>query len=110
MLSIPIVHSHGSRFPLPLPLPFPPHYSILPRTLPGSNTPRLYREYPEQKLQENLDAEIFGILIEEAKEAYDEEIVVELKSETDEDIEENCARVCRWIEVWKGQNKADEEG
>ncbi|KAL2219739.1 AAA domain-containing protein [Thermoascus aurantiacus ATCC 26904] len=59
------------------------------------------RGYSEAKLQENLDAEIFGILLEEAREAYDEEIVVELTSEKDDDIESNCARIVAWIEAWK---------
>ncbi|KAK2797757.1 hypothetical protein FQN50_009086 [Emmonsiellopsis sp. PD_5] len=59
------------------------------------------RGYPEVKLQENLDAEIFEVLLDEARQAYDEEIVVELTSETDEDIESNCARIVAWLEAWK---------
>ncbi|KAA8572863.1 hypothetical protein EYC84_003432 [Monilinia fructicola] len=31
------------------------------------------RNYPEAKLQENLDAEIMEVLLEEARESYDEE-------------------------------------
>ncbi|EFE32361.1 uncharacterized protein ARB_00884 [Trichophyton benhamiae CBS 112371] len=61
----------------------------------------LYRSYSEEKLQENLDAEIFGVLLEEAREAYDEEIVVELESETDDAIESNCQRIKSWIDFWK---------
>ncbi|KAL1958310.1 hypothetical protein VTO42DRAFT_4627 [Malbranchea cinnamomea] len=61
------------------------------------------RGYNEDKLQENLDSEIFQVLLEEAREAYDEEIVVELNSETDEDIESNCARIVAWIDAWKKQ-------
>lgn len=53
------------------------------------------------KLQENLDAEIFGVLLEEAREAFDEEIVVELNSEKDNDVESNCARIAAWVEAWK---------
>ncbi|KAA8643164.1 hypothetical protein EYZ11_008979 [Aspergillus tanneri] len=59
------------------------------------------RAYKETKLQENLDTEIFGVLLEEAKEAFDEEIVVELNSEKDNDVEDNCARISTWIESWK---------
>jgi adenylate kinase len=62
---------------------------------------RHYRGYKEEKLQENLDAEIFGLLLEEAREAYDEEIVVELTSEKDEDVESNCARIVAWVDAWK---------
>ncbi|KAL2003874.1 hypothetical protein VTN02DRAFT_1723 [Thermoascus thermophilus] len=59
------------------------------------------RGYSDAKLQENLDAEIFGMLLEEAREAYDEEIVVDLTSEKDDDVESNCARIVAWIEAWK---------
>jgi adenylate kinase len=52
-------------------------------------------------LQENLDAEIFGVLLEEAREAFDEEIVVELNSEKDDDVENNCARIATWVDSWK---------
>ncbi|RAL05660.1 nucleoside triphosphates FAP7 [Aspergillus ibericus CBS 121593] len=67
------------------------------------------RDYNQTKLQENLDAEIFGILLEEAREAFDEEIVVELNSEKDDDVESNCARISSWVESWKRDraNKRD---
>ena len=58
------------------------------------------RNYADSKLQENLDAEIFGVLLEEAREAFDEEMVVELKSETSDDIDENCDRILGWITRW----------
>lgn len=60
-----------------------------------------HRGYKQAKLQENLDAEIFGVLLEEARESFDEEIVVELNSEKDDDVESNCARISGWIESWK---------
>jgi adenylate kinase len=71
------------------------------------------RDYPEAKLQENLDAEIFGVLVEEAKEAFDEEMVVELKSETAEDVDENCERILQWIQTWRENQRRkgfEEEG
>ncbi|KAJ5928001.1 hypothetical protein N7466_006957 [Penicillium verhagenii] len=61
----------------------------------------------DQKLQENLDAEIFGVLLEEAREAFDEEIVVELNSEEDGDVDTNCARVAQWVDNWKKQHDDD---
>jgi adenylate kinase len=65
---------------------------------------RISRGYHDEKLQENLDAEIFGVLLEEARESYDEEIVVELNSEKDDDVEANCARISQWVENWKQQH------
>ncbi|KAN0072504.1 AAA domain containing protein [Elaphomyces granulatus] len=59
------------------------------------------RGYSKSKLDENMDAEIFGTLLEEAREAYDVNAIVELTSEDNDDIEENCARIVAWIAAWK---------
>lgn len=69
--------------------------------------PVIYRGYPESKVDENMDAEIFGLLLEEAKEAYDEEIVIELTSENSDEIESNCSRISAWVESWR---KSHSEG
>jgi adenylate kinase len=68
------------------------------------------RDYAETKLQENLDAEIFGVLAEEAREAFDEGVVVELKSETVEDIDANCERILEWVETWKKEHVSRQNG
>ncbi|EEP79191.1 POS9-activating factor FAP7 [Uncinocarpus reesii 1704] len=67
------------------------------------------RGYGEDKLQENLDAEIFEVLLDEARQAYDEEIVVELMSENDDEIESNCSRIVSWIDAWQ-QNRTTTDG
>lgn len=43
------------------------------------------------------------VVLDEARESYDEEIVVELNSETVEQIESNVDRISQWIEHWKAQ-------
>lgn len=64
----------------------------------------LYRSYPLKKIQENNEAEIMQVVLEEARSSYPEEIVVELKSESTEDLEANVARIVDWIKAWrKGQ-------
>ncbi|KAM3071991.1 factor activating pos9 [Clarireedia jacksonii] len=65
------------------------------------------RNYPEAKLQENLDAEIMEVLLEEARESYDEEIVVELRSDTSEEMESNVERIEGWIKQWKKDHVED---
>jgi broad-specificity NMP kinase len=67
------------------------------------------RNYPDAKTQENMDAEIFGVIAEEAREGFEEEVVVELQSEKAEDIDENCERIMKWIEGWM-LNQGKEEG
>jgi adenylate kinase len=62
------------------------------------------RKYPEAKLQENMDSEIMEVLLQEAKESYDEEIVVELQSVTTDEMESNVERIEQWLEQWKQNN------
>lgn len=59
------------------------------------------RSYPEKKLRENVEAEIMQVILDEARESYAEEIVVELPSSSIEDIESNVARTIGWLQAWK---------
>lgn len=43
--------------------------------------------------------------MEEAKDAFDEEMVIELKSETSEDVETNAGRILQWIQMWRNDQK-----
>ena len=79
-----------------------------------TDTAKLYdrlkaRQYSEKKLQENMDSEIMEVLLEEARGAYDEEIVVELRSDKAEDVEGNVERIEKWIENWK-RDRGGQEG
>lgn len=71
-----------------------------------TNTKLLYdrlvhRGYEGKKLEDNVQCEIFQVLLDEAKSAYDEEIVHELMSDTPDQMEENLERICTWIESWR---------
>lgn len=66
------------------------------------------RQYPEPKLQGNMDSEIMQVLLEEARESYDEDIVVELRSDEAADIESNVERIEAWIKNWR-QNHAEDQ-
>ncbi|THU91758.1 P-loop containing nucleoside triphosphate hydrolase protein [Dendrothele bispora CBS 962.96] len=59
------------------------------------------RGYHLKKIQENNEAEIMEVVAEEARSSYPQEIVVELKSESTEDLEANVARIVEWINVWR---------
>ncbi|KEF61657.1 dTMP kinase [Exophiala aquamarina CBS 119918] len=66
------------------------------------------RGYRDEKVQENMDAEIFGVVTEEAREGWtDEGQVVELKSTEAEDIEENAERILQWIKNWLKDREAE---
>ena len=58
------------------------------------------RGYPLKKIQENNEAEIMQVVLEEARSSYPAEIVVELQSENMEQLEANVARIVDWITLW----------
>jgi len=65
------------------------------------------RNYPQRKLDENIDAEIMQVILDEARDAYDDEIVIELRSDKAEEIESNVDRITQWVEQWKKDNNKD---
>lgn len=58
------------------------------------------RGYNEKKRNENMECEIMGIVLEEAKESYTPEIVQELTNNTIDEMDENLARVEAWYKQW----------
>ena len=48
-----------------------------------------------------------GVVCDEARESYQHAIVVELESNTVEDLKENVARMVTWIEQWIQDNEHD---
>jgi adenylate kinase len=68
------------------------------------------RKYSAKKIEENMDAEIMQVLLDEARDSYDEGIVVELQSDSLEDIDSNVERIQQWIERWKEDRAAEKEG
>ncbi|PON80442.1 P-loop containing nucleoside triphosphate hydrolase [Trema orientale] len=59
--------------------------------------------YSESKLSNNIECEIFQVLLEEAKESYTENIVMALKSDNIEDITRNVATLTDWVRTWQPQ-------
>ena len=49
-------------------------------------------------------------VLDEARESYASEIVVELKSESTEDLENNVDRVVQWIRSWRRDRGFNDEG
>jgi adenylate kinase len=60
-----------------------------------------------KKIQENNEAEIMNVVLEEAREAYAEEIVVALQSESADDLDSNVSRIVEWIEAWRKNQGSD---
>ncbi|GME42410.1 Hemoglobin and proliferation regulated protein [Neofusicoccum parvum] len=68
------------------------------------------RGYSSRKLDENMDAEIMQVLLDEARDAFDEEIVVELRSNDADEVEGNVERIEAWIGQWREDHKEGVEG
>ncbi|KAM9982549.1 hypothetical protein ACTFIZ_007087 [Dictyostelium cf. discoideum] len=62
------------------------------------------RNYNQHKITNNLDCEIMQIILEEARNSYKQEIVVELPSTTLEDNENNQNFIAQWIQNWYEKN------
>jgi len=62
------------------------------------------RGYSGKKLEDNVECEIFQIILEEAQKSYREEIVHELQSTTDEQMQQNLTQICAWLQNWFTQN------
>ena len=62
------------------------------------------RGYTGKKFEDNLQCEIFQTVLEEARESYPVEIVHELRSDVESDIQSNVGRIKSWIDQWKLQN------
>lgn len=63
------------------------------------------RGYHDSKIEENIDAEIMGVVLQDAIDGYVPEIVVELQSNTIYDIEANVERIDSWQKSWISQHE-----
>ncbi|CAH9113487.1 unnamed protein product [Cuscuta europaea] len=58
------------------------------------------RGYSDAKLKNNIECEIFQVLLEEAKESYREEIVFALTNNSIEDVARNVETLAYWVTSW----------
>ncbi|KAG2201312.1 AAA domain-containing protein [Mucor mucedo] len=63
------------------------------------------RGYNKRKMDENMECEIMQVVLETAHESYAPEIVIELPSNTIDDMESNADRVKQWLDAWKVNNQ-----
>ena len=65
------------------------------------------RGYSQRKMTENIDCEIFGVVLDEARESYAEGIVRPLQNETESDRARNLADLTAWVASF-GKPSAEE--
>lgn len=79
---------------------------IVLRTANGTLFDRLSkRGYKDNKIQENLDCEIMDVIVQDAREAYSPEIVIELESNEAEQMDQNVDRIIEWVNNWVKDHK-----
>ncbi|KAK7531445.1 AAA domain-containing protein [Phyllosticta citribraziliensis] len=59
------------------------------------------RGYAGKKLDDNMDCEIMEVLVEEARQAFDDECVVQLTSDEADQVDANVERMEAWVRQWK---------
>ncbi|KAJ2964205.1 hypothetical protein NQZ79_g756 [Umbelopsis isabellina] len=62
------------------------------------------RNYNQRKITENIECEIMQVVLEEARECYAEEIVIELPSNDIDEMESNVERVRQWVDAYKANH------
>ncbi|KAJ5071534.1 pos9-activating factor fap7-related [Anaeramoeba ignava] len=97
-----IVDYHGCDF-------FPERWFDLVVVLRTNNTV-LYdrlskRNYHQKKLTDNIESEIFGVILEEAEDSYKKEIILELENNEINDLERNLDLILEWIKKWESNQK-----
>ncbi|KAK1267025.1 hypothetical protein QJS04_geneDACA000305 [Acorus gramineus] len=65
------------------------------------------RGYSGVKLTNNIECEIFQMLLEDARISYAEDIVVTLQSDSVEDISSNVSVLTEWITNWRSSSMSN---
>ncbi|EDW85569.1 uncharacterized protein Dwil_GK23083 [Drosophila willistoni] len=59
------------------------------------------RNYDEKKLKSNIECEIFGTVLGEARDSYKADIIFQLNGETRADAEKSLDMIENWYSIWK---------
>ncbi|KAG2159574.1 P-loop containing nucleoside triphosphate hydrolase protein [Suillus bovinus] len=71
---------------------FPERWADLVVVLRLQSYHALGTNYPLKKIQENNEAEIMEVVLQEARDSYLQQIVIDLKSESSQDLENNVSK------------------
>lgn len=63
------------------------------------------RSYSQKKIEENVEAEIMQVVLDEVRGSYKNEITVVLQSDTIDQMVSNSQRVVTWVRQWIENNK-----
>ena len=68
------------------------------------------RNYSQRKITENIECEIMQVLLEEARECYDLNIVHEVRSDNIDDLENNVEMIEQWVKQFEAARAAGAAG
>jgi adenylate kinase len=69
---------------------------------------RAPRHYDDRKIQENISCEIMQVLKDQADESYPEHVVVEMTSESIEDLDRNVASLKEFVKDWQSSTSNED--
>jgi adenylate kinase len=74
-----------------------------------TNTEQLYdrlvmRGYNDRKRDENMECEIMQVVLDAVQENFEGNVIVELQSNTVDDMESNISRIEQWYADWRSNN------
>ena len=66
------------------------------------------RGYNKKKINENMECEIMQIVLEGCQEGFEKELIHELDSNDDKDMNANIDRISLWYENWKTNQRGND--
>ncbi len=63
----------------------------------------LNRNYSELKIKNNIECEIFQVIVDEAIDWFGSDSVIQLNNETIDDLDLNCTHIENWIKNFKSK-------
>jgi adenylate kinase len=62
------------------------------------------RGYNDRKRDENMECEIMQVVLDAVQENFEGNVIVELQSNTVDDMESNISRIEQWYADWRSNN------
>ncbi len=65
------------------------------------------RGYNDKKIEENIECEILEVTADQCKDSYKEEVIMELRNDSEEMVEQNINTIIEWLKNWAEKRKQE---
>jgi adenylate kinase len=65
------------------------------------------RGYSDKKIEENVTCEILEVTADQVKDSYKEEVILELRSDGEDNVEPNLNAIVDWLKAWAEKRKGE---